>query len=273
MWRNAFVSGPIGNSNGLKTEHWLKEWHFGGELRLHEWRLSYLVITQGREIRNQNPLLPEKHRFGALNITREVKESEWENPHETFRKFASGSRFNIRLGRARTSITPDGPVAHKPSLAASWGFEHALPWWGLALAYEKTGATREGGPPVAGVHTDQFLLAKAFTLGWEFPSKDGRHKVQLRAGAGSALARYQVTPDTGSLFEPDRQKEILDHDETGKSMLFGLRWSWRAGSPVSLIADVAHSRLTIDKLLVTRANVTTFTFGVQLHPWHRDSGK
>ena len=55
MGRNAFVSGPLFASNGRDTEHFLKEWHFGGEVRVHEWRISYVVVTQGREMKTRTP--------------------------------------------------------------------------------------------------------------------------------------------------------------------------------------------------------------------------
>ena len=265
MLHNAYISGPIGHSTGLETKKGLAEWHVGVETRWHEWRVSYVVVTRGNEIENLAAGLPDKHKFAAINIARETE--PWGDKKPGFRKIASGTRLNIRLGRARTSITPDAPVAHKPSLAASWGFEHALPWR-FSVAWEKTGATREGGPPVGGVHTDQFLLANAFTLAWETSFGTRNHTLQARAGGGPALAKYQVTPDTGTLREPKPVSTI----EKGKSVLGGLRYSWRVAAPVSLIVDVARSRLTIDKAIVTRANFTSLTFGVQIHPWRRDTG-
>lgn len=265
MLRNAFISGPFGHSTGHEITRGLKEWHVGFEVRWHEWRFSYIVVTRGNEIRELAAGLPREHSFAAIGLARES--GPWGAHKKEFRRIASGTRLNLRLGRAKTSITPDGPVSHKPSLAASWGLEHALPL-SFSIAWEKTGATREGGPPVGGVHTDQFLLANAFTLAWETPSKTSRHKLQVRAGGGPALAKYQVTPDTGTLDEPEPVSTI----EKGKNWLGGVRYSFRIAVPVSLTFDVARSRLTIDKAIVTRANFTSFTFGIQIHPWRRDSG-
>ena len=265
MLHNAFISGPLGSSTGLETKKGLAEWHVGVETRWHEWRVSYIVVTRGNEIKNPAPGLPDKHKFAAITVARES--GPWGDPKIGFRKIASGTRLNLRLGRAKTSITPDAPVAHKPSLSASWGFEHALPL-SFSVAWEKTGATREGGPPVGGVHTDQFLLANAFTLAWETPSKTSRHKLQVRGGGGPAIAKYQVTPDTGTLHEPEPVSTI----EKGKNWLAGVRYSFRVAVPVSLVFDVARTRLTINKAIVTRANLTTFTFGIQIHPWRRDTG-
>ena len=265
MLHNAFISGPLGSSTGHETKRGLAEWHVGVEARWHEWRVSYIVVTRGNEIKDPAPGLPDKHKFAAITVARES--TPWGAQKPGFRKIASGTRLNLRIGRARTSITPDAPVAHKPSLSASWGLEHALPL-SFSVAWEKTGATREGGPPVGGVHTDQFLLANAFTLAWETPSKTSRHKLQVRAGGGPALAKYQVTPDTGSLHEPEPVNTI----EKGKNWLGGVRYSFRVAVPVSLTFDVARSRLTIDKAIVSRANLTSFTFGIQIHPWRRDSG-
>ena len=267
MLRNSFISGPIGSPTGLETKTGLAEWHVGVEARWHEWRASYVVVTRGNEIKNPAPGLPEEHKYASITVSREA--GPWGDPKVGFRKIASGTRINLRLGNARSTITPDAPVAHKPSLSASWGLEHALPL-NLSVAWEKTGVTREGGPPVSGVHTDQFLLANAFTLAWETPSTTSRHKWQVRAGGGPATAKYQATLDINPA--PLREVKPVNTIETGKNWLAGARYSIRVAVPVSLVFDVARSRLTIDKTIVGRADFTSFTFGIQIHPWRRDRG-
>jgi hypothetical protein len=268
MAHNAYVGGLLTKPTGLKTEHSVTDLGVGLEVRWKGWRGSYTMVRRSVEFSPLPTGVPAKHRFVSLNLSRE----QWsEDPSECLVWLKEGLRLNFRLGRGGSTVSPTWTVSHTPSLAASLGVEHSL-WAGRAsVGYETTATAREGGPPPAGQfeHSDLFLLAKVFTVGWEPTSRSSRHKLQLRAGGGFATAKYQTTPDTGSVLEP----EPSNVTEKGQSVLAGLRYGYRLGNPVSLTADIGAARLLVDRANVRRADILTFTVGIQLHPWNRDAGR
>jgi hypothetical protein len=103
-------------------------------------------------------------------------------------------------------------------------------------------------------------------VGWSLLPSSSRHHIQLRAGGGRAVGKRQVVTDTGSILEPDPTNDAAK----GRSLLGGLRYGFRLGRPVSLTADIAAARLTVNRTLIQRADLLAVTFGVQIHPWGRD---
>jgi lipid A 3-O-deacylase len=266
MAHNAFVGGLIASPTGLKTERGVIDLNAGVEARWKAWRLSYLVARRSKEFSPLPAGVPDRHRFVALNLSRE----NWgEDATERLQWLKDGMRLNFRLGRGGSRVSPSYIEDHTPSLAASMGLEHSLFRGRFSVGYETTATTREGGPPAAGqtTHSDLFLFAKAFTAGWEPTRTTSRHKLQIRAGGGWAVAKHQVIPDTGSIIEP----KPLNSAARGRSLLVGARYALRLGNPISLTADISGARLSINKALVRRADILTMTVGVQIHPWNRDA--
>jgi len=266
MAHNAFVGGLLGRPGGLKTERSVVDLGAGVEARWKAWRFSYMVVRRTKEFSPLPPGVPEKHRFVALNLSRE----HWsEDPSECLDWLKDGLRFNFRLGRASSSVAPAFHAAHTPPLAAGLGIEHSLGSGRFSVGYETTSTAREAGPPTPGqpTHEDLFLIAKAVTVGWEPTRVTSRHKLQIRAGGGLATAKLQITPDTGALLEP----EPVDIIEKGRSLVAGARYSYRLGRPLSLTADVTAARLLVNRQIVRRADFVGFALGVQIHPWDRDA--
>lgn len=266
MAHNAFVGGLLGRPGDLKTERSVVDLGGGFEARWKAWRFSHMVVRRTQEFSPLPPGVPKKHRFVALNVSRE----HWsEEPSERFDWLKDGLRLNFRLGRASSSVSPAFPAAHTPPLAAGLGIEHSL-WSGrFSVGYETTSTGREPGPPAPGqlTHDDLFLIAKALTVGWEPTRVTSRHKLQIRTGGGFATAKLQTTPDTGALLEPEPVNII----EQGRSLVAGVRYSYRLGRPLSLTADATAARLLVNRQLVRRADFFSFTLGVQIHPWDRDT--
>lgn len=268
--RNAFITGVFGEPTGLRPERAVVDLTYGAEVLVVGWRISYLVSHRSAEFHPLPDELPTKHKYVALNVSRE---EDWPLPvRQGLAALARNTRVNLRFGRAANgTVDPVYPAHHRPALAASLGVEHSLFGGRFSLGLEQSGTTREAGPPAPGSqeHTDLFLIANALTLGWEPTSPTSRHKVQLRAGGGSGLAKFQRTPDTGALLEPEPVNVV----ERGRSLVAGVRYGFRLGRPLSLTADVMLARLTAAGQLVRRATFVTATFGVQIHPWGRDSGR
>lgn len=270
MARNAFIEGTLYDPTDLDLNNKVTELSVGGELRWKEWRLTYLLIERSQEFSPVPGDLPTKHRFGAVNFSREP----WGEGCDgqcigTVGRILSGTRANLRFGRGSSVVRPYHPVDPDPSLAVNIGAEYnfrPVKWVGLAAAVEQAGIGREGGPPQGGVHSDLFLTALPITIGIEPTPQNSRHKVQLRLGKGLSRAQLQTAPDTGSLREPPTT-EIPEKPERGRATLVGLRYSLQIAKPMSLVADVSRSRITSDETLVETATLTAFTFGFQLHPW------
>ena len=138
----------------------------------------------------------------------------------------------------------------------------------LSVGFEQSGVGREEGQPNgAPSHSDLFLTARAFTLGWEPTPAGSRHKLQVRAGGGRAAVKLQVTPDTRTLREP----EPFDRVDGGRVWLGGIRYAFRVGRPLSFVLDLSRNRIRSDDAVVSRADSTALTFGIQIHPWSRDT--
>ncbi len=270
--RNAFIAGSFRDPSQVDTVRGVGEISYGAEVRWKQWRTTYLVVRRSKEYSPVPDALPKAHQFVAINVSREAWTGETGEPWKKLDWLKYGARANLRFGRGYSSADPARPLEHDPALAGSLGLEHAVTIKGLrlSLGYEQAGVGREEGPPGdTGFHSDVFLTARAFTVGWEPTPVSNRHKLQIRAGGGPAAVQLQVIPDTRTLREP----EPSEHVERGTAWLGGLRYAFRLGRPLSLVFDVSRSRITSSEGVIRRSDVTAVTFGLQLHPWSRDTGR
>lgn len=270
MARNAFIEGTFSDPTTLTLERALTEVSVGFETRWQHWRLTYLIVDRSREFSPRPAEMSERHRFAALNLSREP----WDGSGDRWLPawLTNGTRLNLRFGRGRSDTTPERPVDPRVSLAAAQGLEHAfrIGKARFSAAYEQSGVGREEGPPAGRpIHTDLFLTSHALVVGFEPLPATSRHSIQLRGGGGRASIKLQTTPDTRTIIEPETDEAT----EGGRSLTGGLRYALRLGRPLSLVVDVTSTRLTSDTAVIRKATSTAATFGVQIHPWGREAGR
>ena len=268
--RNAFLGGTFSTPSAVSPTARLTDVSVGIEARLSAWRLTYLIVQRGQEYAPVPDGVPRRHRYVALNLSREYWDTSHHGACKCLRWLANGSRLNLRFGRADSAVSPRRPVERDLSLAANLGLERAVTIKSLrfSLGYEHFGVGREEGRSRdTASHTDLFLTTRAITAGWEPSPATSAHKVQIRVGGGAASAKLQTTPDTHGLREPTSTSLVGN----GYGWLVGARYSLRLRAALSLSLDLARSSQHLDDTVVTRANATSLTFGVQIHPWARDS--
>lgn len=268
--RNTFIAGTFRDPTELETVRGVSEVSVGAELRWKHWRTTYQVVQRSKEYSPVPDGLPSSHRFVAVNISREPWEGDTGTPSTRFDWLKNGARANLRFGRGWSSVKPDRPLDPDPSLAASLGLEHAVTIGKvrMSVGFEQSGVGREEGQPNGALtHSDLFVTARAFTLGWEPTPAGSRHKLQVRAGGGRAAVKLQVTPDTRTFREP----EPIGRVDGGRVWLGGIRYALRVGRPVSFVLDLSRNGIRSDDAAVSRADSTALTFGLQIHPWSRDT--
>jgi hypothetical protein len=271
MVHNAF----LGDAPEISRRTLLYEWKFGLEVRWREWGVSYTQVNRSQEFETALAEVPKRHAYAAIEIVRTVPSRASSFDWTSLR----GLRGNLRLGKGRSEVRPGVPADPGLSFAGSWGLEKTI-WKPLALGWEKTGITREQGPPgstpceltEAPCHRDTFLLANIFSLGAEVrlaKRGSGGLALQLRLGAGPAKIKIEEIPDAGDVIEPPKDRFGVE-TSNGLGWLAGLRASYALGRSVSAVGDVAYVDLHLDDTGGQRASYWTATFGIQLHPWGRD---
>lgn len=53
--------------------------------------------------------------------------------------------------------------------------------------------------------------------------------------------------------------------------LGGIRYALRVGRSLSFVLDLSRNGIRSDDAVVSRADSTSLTFGIQIHPWSRDT--